>query len=113
MHEMSLAASILQIVETAARKEAFTRVRSLRLSVPALAGVEIGALRFALQSLAPDTVLAGADVVVEEPSSQARCLDCAQDIEITAHDEACPRCGSDRWRLSDGAGLRVVDLVVS
>ncbi len=112
MHEMSLAANILQIVETAARKEAFTRVRSLRLSVPALAGVEVGALRFALQSLAPGTLLAGAELVVDEPLSRARCLDCGQDIEIAAHDEACPCCGGYRLRPSDGAALRVVDLLV-
>lgn len=112
MHEMSLAGSILQIVESAARKDAFTRVRSLCLSVPALAGVEVGALRFALQSIAPDTVLAGAELMVDEPLSPARCLDCGSDIEVSARDEPCPRCGGYRWRASDGAGLRVVDLLV-
>lgn len=112
MHEMSLAGSILQIVESAARRESFSRVRSLHLSVPALAGVEVRALRFALQSLAPDSVLAGAELVVDEPLSRARCLDCGSDIEVAAHDEACPRCSGYRWRSSDGAGLRVVDLLV-
>ena len=112
MHELSLAASILQIVEAAARKDDFVRVRSLHLSVPALAGVEVGALRFALQSLAPHTLLAGAEVVVDEPLSQALCLDCKCDIEVAAHDQACPRCGGHCWQVTVGAELRVVDLLV-
>jgi hydrogenase nickel incorporation protein HypA/HybF len=112
VHELSLAISILQIVESAARKEHFARVRSLRLSAPTLAGVEVGALRFALQSLQPDTLLAGAELVVDEPPSQATCLDCDQCHEIQALQEPCPHCGGMRWRVSDDAVLRVVDLLV-
>ena len=112
MHELSLAGSILRIVETSARDEAFTRVRSLRLAVPVLAGVEVDALRFALQSIAPRTLLAGAELVFEEPASRARCLDCGQDILVDAHGAACPACGSAAWQLHDDAGLQVVDLLV-
>jgi hydrogenase nickel incorporation protein HypA/HybF len=112
MHELSLAGSILEIVEAAARREAFSRVRSLHLSVPALAGVEVEALRFALQAVSPRTLLDGADLVLDEPASPARCLDCDGRFEARAHDQGCPRCGGHRWQATDGAGLRVVDLLV-
>ena len=112
MHELSLAGSILQIVEAAARREAFARVRSLHLSVPALAGVEVEALRFALQAVSPRTLLDGADLVLDEPASPARCLDCDSRFEVRAHDQGCPRCGGYRWQATEGVGLRVVDLLV-
>jgi hydrogenase nickel incorporation protein HypA/HybF len=112
MHEMSLAANILQIVETAARQDTFMRVRTLHLSVPALAGVEVVALRFALESLAPQTLLAGAELIIDEPASQARCLDCATDIEVREYDAACPLCSGFRWQASADRGIRVVDLLV-
>lgn len=112
MHELSLAGSVLQIVENAAIRDTFKRVRSLHLSVPALAGVEIEALRFALQSLSSQTVLDGAEVFIEVPASSAHCLDCHQTIEVSEYQVPCPRCGSFRWQCSSDRGIRVVDLLV-
>ena len=57
MHELSLADGILQVVEDAAAREAFARVLQLRLEVGKLAGVELQALRFALEAIAPGTLL--------------------------------------------------------
>jgi hydrogenase nickel incorporation protein HypA/HybF len=112
MHELSLAASILEIVEAAARREPFARVRSLHLSAPALSGVEVDALRFALRSIAPGTLIEGAELRVDEPASQARCRDCDAEIEVRAHGDACPRCGGWRWRATAGTELRLLDLMV-
>lgn len=112
MHELSLAINVLQIVETAAAQDRFTRVRNLHLSVPVLAGVEIEALRFALDSLAPHTVLDGADIVIDEPASRGHCLDCDEDIDLYSHEDPCPRCGGNRWQSASDRGIRVVDLLV-
>ena len=112
MHELSLAVNVLQIVESAAARESFSRVRSLHLSVPALAGVEIEAFRFALESLAPRTVLDGADIIIDEPASRGHCLDCDATIDIRAHEDPCPLCGGYRWQSASDHGIRVVDLLV-
>ena len=55
MHEASLAGGVLQLVEDTARREGFSRLLELRLEAGQLAGVDIRALRFALESLAPGT----------------------------------------------------------
>ena len=55
MHELSLAGSVLQLVEDAARRNGFRRVAMLRLEAGQLCGVEPHALRFALEALAPGT----------------------------------------------------------
>ncbi|NND92689.1 MAG: hydrogenase maturation nickel metallochaperone HypA [Granulosicoccus sp.] len=112
MHELSLAGNILRIVESAAQQDAFVRVRTLHLSVPVLAGVEVGALRFALESLAPRTLLDGAHLTIDEPASQAHCLECARDITVEDHGAPCPSCGSECWQLSGDRGVRVVELLV-
>lgn len=112
MHELSLACNVLQIVEAAAAREAFSRVRSLHLSVPVLAGVEIGAFRFALESLAPQTVLDGAELIIDEPASRGHCQDCDASIDIRAHEDPCPLCGGYRWQSDNDRGIRVVDLLV-
>lgn len=112
MHELSLAGGILALVEGAAQREAFTRVLQLRLEVGKLAAVEVEALRFALASLAPGTVLEGAEVSIDEPSGQAVCPGCGETVEIAAHGEPCPICGVCGLVPQGGDALRVVDLQV-
>ena len=82
MHELSLAGGILQVVEDAAAREAFARVLQLRLEVGKLAGVELQALRFALEAIAPGTLLEGADIVIDEPPGRAWCMGCSTAVEI-------------------------------
>lgn len=67
MHELSLAGEILRIVEAAAVRERFRQVGQLRLEAGGRAGVEVSALRFALDALAPGTCLEGAQIEIDEP----------------------------------------------
>lgn len=112
MHELSLAGGILRIIEQAAERERFTRLRRLTLEVGKLAGVEVEALRFALAAMAPGTLLANAEIEIREPGGRARCFDCGHLTEIKERGEPCGYCGG--WRLDPvaGTGFRVVDLMV-
>lgn len=113
MHEASLAGGVLQLVEDAARRECFSRVVSLRLEAGQLSGVDARALRFALEGLAPGTVLAGAQIDIEEPAGQALCLACSGTVPIAQRGDACPLCGSYQLQPTGGQALRVVDMMVS
>ena len=112
MHELSLAGGILKLVEDAAAREHFARVSSLRLEAGALSGVEVGALRFALDAITPGTCLAGAAIEIEQPPGQAWCLRCACSIEIASRTDACPRCGGHQIQPTGGTELKVLDLLV-
>lgn len=112
MHEMSLAGGILRVVEDAAARERFKRVQCLTLEAGALAGVEIEALRFALQAIAPGTVLEGAQVQIDQPPATAWCHRCCEAVPITHRLDDCPRCGSAQLLPTGGTELKVRDLVV-
>lgn len=112
MHEASLAGGILKLVEDAARAERFVRVTSLRLEAGRLAGVEVRALRFALEAIAPGTCLQGAHITIDEPEGQAWCLPCGTQVPITQRGDACPRCGSHQLQATGGTELRVLDMTV-
>ncbi len=112
MHELSLAGGILRLVEDAARREGFARVARLRLEAGALAGVELPALRFALDAIAPGTCLAGAEITIDTPAATAWCARCAAQVLVTSRLDDCPACGSDGLRVSGGTALRVVELLV-
>ena len=112
MHELSLAGSVLQLVEDAARRNGFRRVAMLRLEAGQLCGVEPHALRFALEALAPGTCLQGATVEIDEPAGHAWCGACAATVEITQRGDTCPRCGGWQLEPTGGSELRVLDLLV-
>lgn len=113
MHEVSLAGGVLQLVEDAARRERFARVLSLHLEAGQLSGVDVRALRFALDGLAPGTMLEGARFVIDEPPGQAWCMPCGETVQLRERGLPCPRCGGFQLQPTGGTELRVVDLQVS
>lgn len=112
MHEIALADDVLRVVQEAAVREGFARVSRLTLEAGALAGVEVPALRFALQALAPGTCLDGAQLQIEEPPAPATCDACGATVAIRHRLDACPQCGGLPLRPTGGTRLRVLDLVV-
>lgn len=113
MHEASLAGGVLKLVEDSAASEGFSRLLSLRLEAGQLAGVDVRALRFALEALAPGTLLQGAEIVIDEPPGQAWCLGCGANVAIAQRGEACSRCGGHQLQPTGGLELRVLDMRVS
>lgn len=113
MHEVTLAEGILRVVDDAARREPFARVRRLTVQAGALSGVEVRALRFALESIAPGTRLHGASICIDEPPAPAFCMKCTRPVEIRARTDACPLCGSHQLQPTGGTELKVVDLIVT
>lgn len=112
MHEMSLAGGILRVVEQAQQREHFRRVSRLALRAGALAGVELRALQFALQSIAPGTVLDGAHIDIHEEPGTAWCMACSQSVPIMSRTDDCPRCGSAQLQATGGTELTVHELIV-
>ena len=112
MHEASLAGGILKLVEDAQGREGFRRVTTLRLAVSRFAGVEVRALRFALEAIAPGTVLQGAALVIDEPPGRAWCLPCGATVALSRRGDPCPRCASHQLQPVGDTELRVLDLLV-
>ena len=112
MHELSLAGGILRVVEEAAQREGFRRLSQLTLEAGRLSGVEVGALRFALEAIAPGTLLEGAAIRIDEPDGSAWCMPCARTVTLHERGDACPHCG--RWQLTPvgGTELKVRELIV-
>lgn len=113
MHEASLAGGVLKLVEDSALREHFRRVSVLRLEVGKLANVELRALRFALEAIAPGTVLEGAALEFEEPEGQAWCMACSQTVSFPERGAACPVCEGYQLQPTGGTELRVIDMMVA
>lgn len=112
MHELSIAAGILQRVEELAQQEGFCAVEELHLEVGQLSGVETESLRFALQSMVGGSLLAGARIRIAEQPGRAWCGVCNERVEVESRAQVCPRCGRPGLSVLEGTGLRLVDLLV-
>lgn len=100
------------MVEATAQRDSFSRVATLRLEAGALAGVEVGALRFALDAMVPGTCLEGAHIAIDEPPGAAWCERCQCNVAIFTRADPCPVCNGYPVKPVAGMALRVVDLVV-
>jgi len=112
MHEMSLAESMLQIIEDAARTQGFARVKAVHLEIGQLACVELAAMRFCFDAVVKDTLADGAHLVIVETAGWGRCESCAHEMVLAALYEACANCGSHEIRVMAGDAMRVQELEV-
>ncbi|HEX7155803.1 MAG TPA: hydrogenase maturation nickel metallochaperone HypA [Burkholderiaceae bacterium] len=113
MHEMSLALSVLRIVEDAARAHEGARVTAVRLEIGALAAVEPEALRFCFDAVTRDSIAAGARLDIDETPGGGWCLGCGKQVRIAAAGEACPLCGSYQVQATAGTAMRVKDFEIA
>jgi hydrogenase nickel incorporation protein HypA/HybF len=98
MHEMSIAQSLVSIIEQEMQKHGVTRLKKAVLRHGRLAGVVPDALSFAWDAVTPGTPLEGAELVMEEVPLVVRCRSCRLEFEpkethvILA---VCPGCGEE------------------
>jgi len=112
MHEMSLAAGVLQIIEEHSVQHGFQRVSAVFLEVGELAGVEVEALRFAFDAVTRGTLAEGARLEIDTLPGQGWCLQCSDTIALSQLYDACPCCGSYQIQVTGGTEMRVKELAV-
>lgn len=112
MHEMSLAQSVVRIVEDAARAQGFARVRAVHLEIGRLSGVEPEAIRFCMDAVARGTVAEAARLEIVETAGAGWCMQCARPVAVGARYDACPDCGGYEVEVTGGNELRVTELEV-
>ena len=104
MHEMSIAASMLEAVQAeAVRRHA--RVVSVGVKIGQLSGVDSESLRFCFDALVTDTDLAPLSLAIEALPWRNRCRQCAKDFAVENYRTECPQCGSAETELAGGNEL--------
>jgi hydrogenase nickel incorporation protein HypA/HybF len=110
MHEMSIAESVLGIVEETARAGGLGRVTEVRLEIVRLAAVEVSALRFCFDAVTRHSLAEGAALEIEEPTGEAWCFACCTTVPLSARLDPCPACGGSRLQVTGGTDMRVKDI---
>jgi hydrogenase nickel incorporation protein HypA/HybF len=112
MHEVSLMEGIVALVEDERRKQAFARVRVIRVQLGALGHVEPEALRFCFDAVTRGTVAEGASLTIDLVAGVGWCARCCRAVPMADRFAECPICGGAHMRLTAGDELRVAELEV-
>jgi hydrogenase nickel incorporation protein HypA/HybF len=107
MHELSIAESVVAIVERHARGRRVVRVE---LKVGHLRQVVPSALSFAFELVAQGTVAEGAELAMEEVPAAGRCRECGADTPLPWFPLACRACGGLDVDVTRGEELLVDSL---
>lgn len=113
MHELSIAMSIVEAAEEAARQSGCKTVSRIDLEIGTLAGIEPDSLDFAWPSAIKGTMLEGAERVINYIPARAQCMDCGHTFNTHTRMSPCPSCGERFTFLQQGEEMRIVSLLAS
>ena len=113
MHELSIAASVVEAVtETAAHYPGAT-VKAVHLRLGELSDVVEDSLRFCWELTVQDTPLSGAALVIEKVPVVVHCARCAEDVRIESVQHfRCPRCGEPAAEIRQGKELEIESIEI-
>ncbi len=112
MHEMTIVAGILRIVEDQARAAGASTVNTIELDIGDLAGIEIDALRFCFEAARRDTIAADAELVINRIPGRGHCPQCDIDVPVEYHVAVCPECEQALVEVFQGRELKVKSINV-
>jgi len=112
VHEVGIAASILESVEAEARRRPEARFSAVGVRIGELSNVDKGALAFAFEALTRNSSLANLRLDVEWCPRRQKCLDCGEDFAVKEFDLRCPACGTEKTSCIGGTELDVAYLEI-
>lgn len=113
MHELTLAESMMEIVENAASQAGVAKVTRVRLSIGALAHVESETLLYCCDVVSRGTVADGARFEVDRPPGRAQCNACGQQFTLDRLAISCPHCTAYNLHVLDGEQMKVVEIGIA
>ncbi|HBF89002.1 MAG TPA: hydrogenase maturation nickel metallochaperone HypA [Bacteroidales bacterium] len=112
MHELSIAQSIVEIVEEEAKKQNATSVNKLILEIGTMSGIVVEALEFAMEEVIKNTCLSNAKIDIEEIKAIAVCEMCQTEFETFDLYSPCPKCNHLYSNIIKGKELRIKSIVI-
>jgi hydrogenase nickel incorporation protein HypA/HybF len=113
MHELSIAASIVDAVIESASAYPGARVKEVRLRVGALASVIEDSLQFCWELASEGSPIAGARLDIQMLPVIVHCVGCGVDSELEGVQSfRCPRCGEIAADLCQGRELEIESIEI-
>ena len=107
MHELSLAMSVKEIVEDAAKSNGSSKVNEVNIVVGSFSSVVADALEFAMEVAKKGSVFENARINIRTEKAVLNCSECGKDTEMEDYIFKCGICGSGAVRVITGDRMYV------
>ena len=112
MHEMSIAQSLITILEEEMEKHGAGSLKSVRLHIGRMSAIVPDALSFCFRVITEGTCMEGARLDMEMIPLRGLCVECGAEFEIKDYAFICPECASTRIESISGQDLSIVEMEV-
>jgi hydrogenase nickel incorporation protein HypA/HybF len=112
MHEMSIAQSLINILQEEMAKHGASTLRSVRLSIGELSAIVPESLSFCFEIITEGTPLEGARLLMDKIPLKGYCPQCDRPFDIKEFVFICPTCGNPDIETIEGQELSIVEMEV-
>ena len=112
MHELSIAESLIDMIEENAVIHNFKKVTKITLEIGVLAGIEKSALFFCFDVAAKNTVAEDAELIILDKLAKGICRHCHQNVITSGWYQPCPHCGQMGIEINEGQQMMIKSLQV-
>ncbi len=110
MHELSIAQNILEIVESNLPPPPAPAVRSVKVRVGELSGIDPESLDFCFSAITSETRLQGTLLDIERVPLRCSCRSCSNQFVPEEFNFLCPGCKGTNVEILSGRELQVVEI---
>ncbi len=113
MHELSIAQSIVDTVETRAIECQATQVKSVRIRVGEANAIVADSLTFCFEMLTSlDPILTGAQLLIDFVPHRAHCASCNSEFPVRNFIAQCPTCTAWSNTIVSGNEFQILDMEI-
>ncbi len=112
MHEMSLCEGVLQVLQSEAKAQNYSRVKTVWLEIGDLSSVEPEAMLFCFDAVTKNSLAEGAELIIVNVPGTAWCMKCSETVIIKNRFDECPQCGSYQLQVTAGDEMKIKELEV-
>jgi hydrogenase nickel incorporation protein HypA/HybF len=112
MHEMSIAQSLIDIINEEMIKHNVSVLKSVRVHIGQLSAIVPKSLSFCFEIMTSGTELEDARLIMDIIPLKAICRECQQAFEVQNYSFECPHCSSVDIDTIAGQDLSIVEMEV-
>lgn len=113
MHELSVAQSIVEIIQHHVPQSDWESVSAVRLKIGMAAGVVAGSLEFSFQAMTAETLLRHARLEIESIPIRIHCNTCGATTENELGFALCGTCGNTDTTILSGSELYITEIEIA
>ena len=102
MHELGIIREIFPLIEKIAKENNFKSITRVVLSIGRLRQVKDQFLYFAFETVAKDTIAAGAELIINTIPITVNCHNCNKQFTVSENIYICPDCDSGSLEILTG-----------